>query len=144
MGTNLQAQAVAEAHEWIGTPYHDQASVKGVGTDCLGLLRGVWRAVLGPEPETPPPYSRSWSEAGSVGEPMLEAAGRHMDRIEPEDIQPGDLIVFRMRQGAVAKHCGIVVEGGHMIHSHSGRRVVEVTLGKPWMRRAVAGFRFRT
>lgn len=140
----LRAQAVAEAREWLGTPYHDQASLKGVGTDCLGLLRGVWRGVLGEEPETPPAYSRSWSEAGSIGEPMLEAAARHMDRLSVDDVLPGDVLVFRMRQGAVAKHCGVVVEGGRMIHSHSGRHVVEVTLGRPWMRRAVAGFRFRT
>ena len=28
---------------WIGTPYRHQASLKGVGCDCLGLVRGVWR-----------------------------------------------------------------------------------------------------
>ena len=46
---------VAEARAWIGTPYVHQASVRGGGTDCLGLLRGVWRVVIGEEPETVPP-----------------------------------------------------------------------------------------
>jgi cell wall-associated NlpC family hydrolase len=32
---------VAEARTWIGTPYRHQASLKGVGCDCLGLVRGV-------------------------------------------------------------------------------------------------------
>lgn len=41
---------VAEARSWIGTSYRHQASVKGVGCDCLGLVRGVWRACLGEEP----------------------------------------------------------------------------------------------
>ncbi len=38
---------VARRANWIGTPYHHQASVKGVGTDCLGLVRGVFASVHG-------------------------------------------------------------------------------------------------
>jgi cell wall-associated NlpC family hydrolase len=52
-----RAAIVAEARSWIGTPYRHQASLKGVGTDCLGLLRGVWRGVIGAEPEAVPPQS---------------------------------------------------------------------------------------
>jgi NlpC/P60 family putative phage cell wall peptidase len=47
-------QIVAAARGWLGTPYHHQASVKGVGCDCLGLIRGLWRELLGDEPETLP------------------------------------------------------------------------------------------
>ena len=54
---------VAEARSWIGTPYQHQASLKGVGCDCLGLVRGVWRALYGEEPEHVPAYSRDWAEA---------------------------------------------------------------------------------
>ena len=35
---------LTEARDWIGTPYQHQASLKGAGCDCLGLVRGVWRA----------------------------------------------------------------------------------------------------
>ncbi len=45
------------ARGWIGTPYRHQASLKGVGADCLGLMRGVWREIYGGEPETVPAYS---------------------------------------------------------------------------------------
>ena len=31
------------ARGWIGTPYLHQASCRGIGCDCLGLVRGVWR-----------------------------------------------------------------------------------------------------
>lgn len=34
---------IAAARSWLGTPYHHQASRKGVGCDCLGLIRGIWR-----------------------------------------------------------------------------------------------------
>mgnify|MGYP000486492631 CR=1 FL=1 len=45
-------------------------------------VRGVWRALYGEEPETIPPYSRDWAEAGGR-ETLAEAAhaahpaGRH-------------------------------------------------------------------
>ena len=58
------ARVVAVARSWLGTPYHDQASLRGVGCDCLGLARGVWREVVGPEPFPIPPYSRDWGETG--------------------------------------------------------------------------------
>ena len=56
---------VAETRAWIGTPYRHQASLKGVGCDCLGLVRGVWRATIGDEPECAPPYAPDWAEAAS-------------------------------------------------------------------------------
>ena len=46
-----KTEIVASARGWIGTPYRHQCSQKGLGADCLGLLRGVWREVIGPEPE---------------------------------------------------------------------------------------------
>ncbi len=55
---------ITVARSWLGTPYHDQASLKAVGCDCLGLARGVWREVVGPEPFPIPPYSRDWGESG--------------------------------------------------------------------------------
>ena len=78
--TNARAdptRVIAAARGWLGTPYHDQASVKGVGCDCLGLVRGVWRELYGPEPLPLPPYSRDWGETGTR-EPLAEAARRVM------------------------------------------------------------------
>ncbi|HWW12917.1 MAG TPA: peptidase P60, partial [Brevundimonas sp.] len=47
---------LAAARSWLGTPYRHQASMKGQGADCLGLVRGVWREVVGAEPEATPAY----------------------------------------------------------------------------------------
>ena len=60
-------RVIAAARVWLGTPYHDQASLKGVGCDCLGLARGVWREVVGSEPFPIPPYSRDWGYYPSGG-----------------------------------------------------------------------------
>lgn len=40
-GVGMQNDIVARARAWIGTPYEHQASCRGAGTDCLGLLRGL-------------------------------------------------------------------------------------------------------
>ena len=69
-----RADIIVEARAWIGTPYRHQASLKGVGCDCLGLVRGVWRELIGDEPQSAPAYSRDWAEAS--GEESLANAAR--------------------------------------------------------------------
>lgn len=133
---------VAAARDWIGTPYVHQMSVAGAGCDCLGLVRGVWRAVLGPEPELPPAYSRDWSEA-SGEERLWRAAMAHMEPVA--DMRPGIVLLFRMKDGAVAKHLGIAAERAGQptfVHAYSGHGVVESPLSRPWARRVVARFQF--
>lgn len=136
-----RAMIVEVARLWIGTPYHHQASRRGIGTDCLGLVRGVWRDVYGSDAEKPPAYSRDWAEAGGE-ETMLAAASRHLEIISAPDIAAGDAVVFRLRPGVVAKHAAIVASASTMIHAMEGSPVCEVSFS-PWWRRRVAGaFRF--
>jgi NlpC/P60 family putative phage cell wall peptidase len=134
---------VRAAREWIGTPYAHQASVKGAGCDCLGLLRGVWRALHGEDAETPPPYSPDWAEA--TGEETLYAAmKRHLVEIDPRTIAPGDIALFRMMPRGPAKHCGIVGKkksGLTLIHARQNKRVSEEIFSSQWKRRMSAGFR---
>jgi NlpC/P60 family putative phage cell wall peptidase len=78
------ALVTATARSCLGTPYHDQASLRGVGCDCLGLARGVWREVVGEEPFPIPPYSRDWGETGPR-EVLAEGAQAMMPEIAPTD-----------------------------------------------------------
>lgn len=137
-------QIVAEARTWLGTPYVHQASVQGGGADCLGLLRGVWRGVIGSEPEAVPIYSMDWSEP--QGEERMWAAARRHLREKPQSwMQPGDVVLFRMRERSVAKHLGILSQTKDLvrfIHAYSGHGVVENTLSDPWRRRIVSCFEF--
>jgi NlpC/P60 family putative phage cell wall peptidase len=138
------ARAEAEARSWIGTPYLHQASVKGAGTDCLGLLRGVWRAVLGAEPQPVPPYTDDWSEP-SRAEVLFEAAERWLLRKDLANASVGDVLLFRLREGSVAKHLGIQSEIGSspkFIHAYTNHGVVESPLSQPWQRRIAARFSF--
>ncbi|MEO0400737.1 MAG: NlpC/P60 family protein [Pseudomonadota bacterium] len=139
-----QHEIVAEARTWIGTPYIHQMAVKRAGCDCLGLVRGVWRGVIGTEPERPPAYTMDWSEPNRE-ELLWEAALRHLRPKPLMDAAPGDVILFRMRDGGVAKHLGIQTSVGptaRFVHAYSGHGVVESPLSAPWARRIVARFEF--
>jgi len=138
-------KVVRLARAWIGTPYHHQASVRGVGCDCLGLVRGVFREYHGllHDPEVMPAYSPDWAESNKGREDMLDAATRHMEKIDGEP-QLGDIVVFRFTPKSVAKHCAIMSYDGKMIHAHKrSTRVIEVHM-VPWWRKRIAGvFRFQ-
>ena len=144
VASGAREDVVAAARGWIGTPYRHQASCRGAGADCLGLIRGVWREVLGPEPERPPAYSMDWSEPAR-DEALWRAALRHFRQKPLTDAAAGDVLLFRMRDDAVAKHLGIAGQTGErasFIHAYSGHAVLESPLTPPWERRIVARFAF--
>lgn len=136
-----RSDIVAEARLWLGTPYRHQASVCGVGADCLGLVRGVWRGLIGSEPQAAPAYTSDWAEA--LGEEtLLEAARRHLVEIAPATVQRGDVLLFRMALGSPAKHAAIVTDKDKIVHAYWGRAVCETRLVPWWRRRIAAAFRF--
>lgn len=135
---------VALARGWIGTPYVHQASCRGAGSDCLGLLRGIWRGLYGAEPCAVPAYTADWSEPAGR-EDLLAAAAQWLVPCDASPMEPGQVLVFRMRPGSVAKHLGLVSDcGAHarFIHAYSGHGVVENALTDAWRRKIAARFRF--
>ena len=140
------ALVIAAARSWRGTPYHDQASLRGVGCDCLGFARGVWREVVGAEPFPIPPYSRDLGETGPR-EVLAEGARRMMEEIAPGDAPPGALVLFCMGgRGspgrAIAKHVGILTGPECFIHACERLGVVEQDLTSVWRRRIGFAFLF--
>lgn len=151
---SLLEREVTIARGWIGTPYVHQASVKGVGCDCLGLLRGVWRELRGDEPEDIPPYSPDWAEA-TARETLRDAIARHADAVGRADIAPGDVVLFRMQPRGPAKHCGILASASAsllergaakdgaltLIHARQNKRVGEEPFSKYWRMKLAYAFR---
>ncbi|KZL25612.1 NlpC/P60 family protein [Pseudovibrio sp. WM33] len=140
MSEDQSKRIITAARRWIGTPYHDQASLRGVGCDCLGLIRGVWREVIGDEPTDIPPYTRDWGETGDI-EVLAEGARKWLQPVPVEDIKPGCILLFRMKDTAIAKHCGIMSDTSHFIHAHERVGVIEQPLATAWRRRLVFGFK---
>jgi NlpC/P60 family putative phage cell wall peptidase len=140
-GVLTSNDVVRLARGWIGTPYQHQASLKGVGADCLGLVRGVWRQIYGEDAEAPPPYTRDWAEAGAR-ETMLEAAERHLVAVSVNDLRAGDILIFRLRPGVAAKHAALLTTPHTMIHASEGAPAAEVALSSWWRRRIARAYAF--
>jgi NlpC/P60 family putative phage cell wall peptidase len=145
--SKIQNVVVRIARAWIGTPYHHQASLRGIGCDCLGLIRGIWREIHGEEPERYAPYTPDWGEV-SHEETLLTAARRHLVMGDPapggfsSPLCTGDVVVFRMRAGAIAKHAAVISAPRSIIHAQERVGVVEVPIGAWWRRRIVGVFQF--
>ena len=136
-----RTRVVAEARAWIGTPYRHQASLKGVGCDCLGLVRGVWRECIGPEPEDARPYGVDWAEASRV-DALAQAGARHFRAVALREFEAGDVLLFRWRADAPAKHLAIATSPASMVHAHDGACVAEVAISPWWLRHLAFAFAF--
>ena len=104
--TSVTTATIRAARSWIGTPYVHQGALKGVGCDCLGLVVGVWDALIGPLPENVPSYSPDWAEA-SAGERLADAGARWLVPLPADRVRAGDVLLFRWRDHVAAKHLGI-------------------------------------
>lgn len=141
---DLNDKVADAALGWVGTPYRHQASVRGAGADCLGVIRGLWREVIGPEPELPPEYTMDWDEVAG-GEVLARVAARWLLPMPPIVLFRGAVLLFRMRDGAVAKHLGVVTQAGaapRFVHAYSGHGVMESPLSAPWARRVAGVYAF--
>jgi len=116
---DIRERIVAEARTWLGTPYHHQGKVKGVGVDCAMILVDVYRQV-GLIPEIDPrPYPPDWhlhrDEERYLG--WVQQYGK-----EVETPKPGDVVLFKF--GRCLSHGGIVVDWPVIIHSYYGIGVI--------------------
>lgn len=134
------SRVIALARGWLGTPHHHQASLRGVGCDCLGVVRGIWRELGRADPQAIPPYSLDWGEAGAR-EVLRDGLAAHLIAVALPPA-PGDVVLFRMRSYAIAKHAAVLVAPDRMVHAHSRLGVIEESVTQAWWRRAAFAFRF--
>ncbi|WP_316859841.1 NlpC/P60 family protein [uncultured Cohaesibacter sp.] len=137
-----EAMIIGEALSWRGTPYKHQASCKGAGCDCLGLVRGVYGAFWG-EPEKPPAYSPDWADANGQ-ETLKEAASRYLTEQSVDAMKPSHVLLFRYKAGYPAKHAGILIEEDRFLHAQYGSGVSLVSLSPWWWRHLACVFAFPT
>lgn len=129
-----RAEIVAEARSWIGTPFRHQATLKNVGVDCAGLVRGtaVNTGCLQADYRHLPRAAEFLDYARSPdGIAMLEACEMYMVRISQDAMQPGDAILLRFEKDP--QHLGILGDYRHgglsIIHAASNAgRVIETRL----------------
>lgn len=130
-----QSELIREARRWLGTPFHHQASLLGVGADCGGLAIGVYSA-CGLDLSA---ISRNYPRQPSHGS-VEKVIGRFLDRTSLP--VPGDLVVFRFL--LEPHHIGILVGDNRVIHSYEGYGgVVEHLIDSKWSRRIVSYWHYR-
>lgn len=130
----LQEQIIKRARTCLGTPFHHQGRLPGVGIDCIGLLVHA-SAVL----ENPLKDNINYGRYPD-GKTLMTALYEQLDEIEIEDVQIGDILVFQFRR--FPTHVGIKTDKG-VIHTWTTvEKVVEHNLDK-WRKRICNVFRFR-
>jgi len=122
-----RSDIVAAARGWVGTPYHWQASVKGRGCDCKGLIVGVARELGLPEADS---IHARLANYASVDVARLKRGLRDLFAATSEAL-PGDVLLLRV--AGHAQHLALYAGDGRMIHTYGGvRQVIEVPMGNVW------------
>ena len=127
-------QIVAEAREWLDTPFNHQASVKCVGCDCAGMVKGVWRELGNDVSGVPSDYPRTPSN-----NQLLKILEQYL--VRSTDRNPGCVLVFTLLNEP--QHIGIMTDNNTVIHAYQPfGKVVEHRIDAKWQRRITACFSF--
>jgi len=106
-----------EARKWLGTPFHHQGRLLGVGVDCLGLMVSVINE-LGGHIKDRPAYSRY-----PTGGYLIAGMREQLTEIDIADATTGDFFVSAERKHA--NHVMIYdAETGTVIHSYYQNKMV--------------------
>jgi cell wall-associated NlpC family hydrolase len=139
-------EIVAVARGWIGTPFHHQGRLKGVGVDCVGLVIGVAKELhILPDDFQTTAYRRE-----PDGVTLIHECDRLLDRVSRDNISIGDILVMSWK--TEPQHVGIIGDYKHggfsLIHAFGrpgGGKVVEMRLDMNDLMRGgkfVAAYRF--
>lgn len=113
MTPSERQNVVSEASSWLNTPYHHQASLKGVGVDCVMFMIEVYKACgLISDTVDPRPYVHDWHM--HRGEEVYLGGVEQLAERTSEP-QPGDIALFQF--GRCVSHGAIVVRWPLVIHA---------------------------
>lgn len=118
MMQSAKLHRLVEAREWIGTPYHHQAAIKGVGVDCIRFITTICNIELG-----------RFKRYGRKPNPHFVIEGAK-ELFQPAYGKPGDIVLIQWRDN-MPMHFGFLDHDNYIIHA-CGRvgRVVKQRLSK--------------
>jgi cell wall-associated NlpC family hydrolase len=119
-----RAAVIAAARDWLGTPFHDRARVKGQGADCAQLLAASYEAA-GVIPHVETGWYGIQHFLHSDREELAEFVGRYAHEIAEDRVGPGDVVLFKVHRAHA--HAAIIVDWPRsIIHAHKlSNKVVE-------------------
>lgn len=121
-----RGEFIAEARAWLDTPFKWQASLKGVGADCKGLVWGVARELRMPEAKSL--YAAISNYGGRVPTALLKR-GLSETLAETDGNEDGDILLLVTGSPPKPQHLGIR-SGDRLIHTYNAgpRRVISSPL----------------
>lgn len=129
-----RSDIIREAREWIGTPFIHQGRTKGVGCDCVGVLK-VTAETLGITLEDIINYGRF---------PDSEMLKKHLNKvlipISIDKAIPGDILLFKIMGNP--QHLGLLTDKGILHTDSTIGRVVEHIFDTKWKKRLVRAYKF--
>ena len=99
-----------------------------------------WADVYGSMPVYRRDYTKDWAEVGPCDLLLQACRARCIELLNLEDALPGDILLFRIRPEAMAKHVGIYSGANQMIHAAERQCVSKVNLHTCWHRLLVGDF----
>ncbi len=119
---------LAEVRDWLGTPYHHAARVKGAGVDCLMLLLEVYgRAGV---------FARQGVDVASIAIPrysrdiMLHRneetylEGIRQYAVETDRRDPGNIALWKF--GRIYSHAAVITDWPEVIHAYAPEQRVVI------------------
>lgn len=141
----MRSDIIAEAREWMNTPYQHQAMVKGVGVDCVGLVVGV--GINTGAMQITDKQVKEYSGYSRLPNPnrMKQAMERHLIKVSGEVPLIADIAWLQWRAG-LPMHLALLSEHNGrptLIHSLGDvGKVVEHSLNDLWESRIVSFWRY--
>jgi len=131
-------QVIEQARTWLGTPYHHQGRIKGIGVDCIGFIIGALMEVGISNLDR-----QEFQEYGRCpprGKGML----KYFDELTISvgyNYKPADLLVFWINDTTKRpQHIAMATDYG-IIHTHSSvGKVVENVLDEAWLAKFICAY----
>jgi cell wall-associated NlpC family hydrolase len=122
----IREQVIEEAKTWLGTPWHMNACIKGVGVDCGRFPYAVLKFCGVPVPELPEHWPTDWFRHNlALNEPYLKIVqGAYKEVTLPE---AGDLVLFKM--GKAFSHIAIVASWPLVIYMRGNGSSPRIEIG---------------
>lgn len=128
----MRDRIVAAARGWLGTPFHHQGRLKGVGVDCAGVIVGVTKELGIVEVDVQGYGHRPDSRE------LERICHQHMTPVPVDHAKPGDVLLIQIDKAP--QHLAFRTDVG-MLHSYAPlRRVVEHRIDEEWADIIVAAF----
>lgn len=112
----IERQLRGEINFWLGTPYQ-RGGTSRRGIDCSGFVQQIYRSAFAID------LPRTAAEQGLMGDP-----------VPLSDLQPGDLLYFRIRESR--NHVGIYLGGDDFVHASPRLGVSIASLSAPHWQQA--------